>query len=325
MNCSKCNFQNEDSAKFCKNCGAELSVNCLKCNSKNKESAKFCQHCGEELNPTITDVACPKCGAKNEINAIFCVGCGGKLTAERKKKKKMPLWIGGVVLTFLIACGVVGAVGWYNARIRAENARIAEIEAEKREAVESHYEKGNEAFDEKLYDLAIANYSKALEIDPDFVKGYEGLALAYSSQRNYEFAIEYANKALSIDPDNLIAFRVLAWVNLEQKNRENALKYAQKALSIDPDNAWVYALIGEIYLYIMPSQPLQAVNNYKKSIQLDEQENKQISSVTYYNLASALMSVNKEEAMQYWQKIARMGGEGSDNAKQVLQLYGYRW
>ena len=118
--------------------------------------------------------------------------------------------------------GLVVAVGWYNARIRAENTRIEEIEAERREAVESYYEKGNETLDENLYDLAIVNFSKAAEIDPDFVKGYEGLDRAYSGQYN-EFAIEYANKALSIDPDTIIAFKTLSWVNFQQ-NKETFFK-----------------------------------------------------------------------------------------------------
>ena len=58
MNCQKCNFQNEENAKFCRNCGEKLETSkqqsestftmkiCSKCDSENEESAKFCRKCG---------------------------------------------------------------------------------------------------------------------------------------------------------------------------------------------------------------------------------------------------------------------------------------
>jgi len=58
MICNKCNFQNEETAKFCRNCGINILglnaqpkvFNCQKCNAENEETAKFCRNCGIKLH-----------------------------------------------------------------------------------------------------------------------------------------------------------------------------------------------------------------------------------------------------------------------------------
>ncbi len=47
---------------------------CLKCQSDNREGAKFCRECGSELWPT-----CPNCGAGNLPGDKFCSECGRDL------------------------------------------------------------------------------------------------------------------------------------------------------------------------------------------------------------------------------------------------------
>ena len=58
MICQKCNFQNEETAKFCRNCGVELVIQplsppatktCSKCNFQNADDVLFCGKCGKKL------------------------------------------------------------------------------------------------------------------------------------------------------------------------------------------------------------------------------------------------------------------------------------
>lgn len=51
--CNNCNTVNEDTGRFCVQCGAELP----------DESGVLCPQCGAEISPT--DERCPKCGAVN--------------------------------------------------------------------------------------------------------------------------------------------------------------------------------------------------------------------------------------------------------------------
>lgn len=50
MECSKCKKWNRNEAKFCFNCGFDLSKkNCQKCGSTNWKERIYCNNCGEKL------------------------------------------------------------------------------------------------------------------------------------------------------------------------------------------------------------------------------------------------------------------------------------
>ena len=49
MKCPKCQTENPDTRKFCRECGSKLLVLCSKCNSKNLPGDKFCGECGHDL------------------------------------------------------------------------------------------------------------------------------------------------------------------------------------------------------------------------------------------------------------------------------------
>ncbi len=50
MNCPICQFENLDSAKYCSNCGASLSLTCTNCGHKNQPGSKFCNNCGNKID-----------------------------------------------------------------------------------------------------------------------------------------------------------------------------------------------------------------------------------------------------------------------------------
>ena len=49
MRCSQCGTQNDESRRFCLECGARLSAGCPTCGSANPPAAKFCGECGTAL------------------------------------------------------------------------------------------------------------------------------------------------------------------------------------------------------------------------------------------------------------------------------------
>jgi class 3 adenylate cyclase/tetratricopeptide (TPR) repeat protein len=46
VKCSKCQFENSASAKFCVDCGGKLEIVCQNCSTRNYPSHKFCSDCG---------------------------------------------------------------------------------------------------------------------------------------------------------------------------------------------------------------------------------------------------------------------------------------
>jgi class 3 adenylate cyclase len=50
MVCPKCQFENREGAKFCKECGAKLELACPKCGAIIISDSKFCEKCGQALS-----------------------------------------------------------------------------------------------------------------------------------------------------------------------------------------------------------------------------------------------------------------------------------
>jgi len=49
MKCPKCQFDNEEDAKFCNGCGSKLETACSACGKANPLSSKYCSECGHKI------------------------------------------------------------------------------------------------------------------------------------------------------------------------------------------------------------------------------------------------------------------------------------
>ena len=49
MKCPKCQTENPEERKFCRECGSKLSLLCPKCQSENLPGDKYCGQCGHQL------------------------------------------------------------------------------------------------------------------------------------------------------------------------------------------------------------------------------------------------------------------------------------
>jgi hypothetical protein len=49
MKCPKCQTENPEARKFCRECGSKLSWLCPKCQSENLPGDKYCGQCGHQL------------------------------------------------------------------------------------------------------------------------------------------------------------------------------------------------------------------------------------------------------------------------------------
>jgi class 3 adenylate cyclase/tetratricopeptide (TPR) repeat protein len=53
MKCPKCQFENREGAKFCKECGAKLELACPECGTIYFSDSKFCDDCGCDLRKSV--------------------------------------------------------------------------------------------------------------------------------------------------------------------------------------------------------------------------------------------------------------------------------
>ncbi|MFH1953310.1 MAG: adenylate/guanylate cyclase domain-containing protein [Pseudomonadota bacterium] len=87
MKCSKCQADNPETRKFCRECGAKLLVICPQCGSENLPGDKFCGECGHNL--TIASEPTPKDLSFDEkldkIQRYLPKGLTEKILAQRGK------------------------------------------------------------------------------------------------------------------------------------------------------------------------------------------------------------------------------------------------
>ena len=75
---------------------------------------------------------------------------------------------------------------------------------------EDHYYNGIGHFGEGRFDQAIAEYERALELDPRFTDALHGLAQAYFAKNDFDQAIAAAGRILEIDLDDILAYSTIS-------------------------------------------------------------------------------------------------------------------
>jgi adenylate cyclase len=108
---------------------------------------------------------------------------------------------------------------------------------------------------------ALAYYSKAIELDPNFADAHAGYARVavevfrldqdqiMPAPLARKRAYDAAGKALELDPNNARAFTVLAILQQSDGDPEDAIKSATQAVSLSPNDAEAKANLGLILSY----------------------------------------------------------------------------
>ncbi|MFB0565703.1 MAG: protein kinase [Candidatus Aminicenantaceae bacterium] len=131
--------------------------------------------------------------------------------------------------------------------IEAQYANIIERDSEKRirllkelagkypKEKEVHYILGLIYHSRNLFEDAIEEYQKALELDPNSGYVMNDLAYTYSDMGNYENAIEYFKKYASVSPGDANPFDSMAEQYFRMGQLDEAIEIYNKALEIKPD------------------------------------------------------------------------------------------
>jgi tetratricopeptide (TPR) repeat protein len=84
------------------------------------------------------------------------------------------------------------------------------VTSEPSQSAEDHYYAGIDFFGEGKLPEAIAEYARALELDPKFSDALHGLAQAYHARQDFDRTIETARRILDLDPDDILAWTTIS-------------------------------------------------------------------------------------------------------------------
>jgi tetratricopeptide (TPR) repeat protein len=93
-----------------------------------------------------------------------------------------------------------------------------------------HYQLGNKYKSEGDLDKAIAEYQKALSMQPAFMPAINNLALAYMSQQEYDKALPLYMQLIQLQPDNYIAYYNMACLHAKQEQIEESIDWLKQAV-----------------------------------------------------------------------------------------------
>lgn len=148
--------------------------------------------------------------------------------------------------------------------------KLSHIEKEK--PAEYYIWRGNAWYNQKNDDKAIADYNKAIEIDPQYALAFYNRGFAQGNIKEYNNAIEDYRKALAIDPNIIGAHVAMSSALRALKKYEDAIKECDKAITIDPNYANAYYNRGlarkEMNIDLVASK-----QDFKKYLELTADEN----------------------------------------------------
>ena len=104
------------------------------------------------------------------------------------------------------------------------------------ETVRTYLDHGGACLDKGKHDEAIADYNKAIALDPNFVLAYFNRGVVYGRKGAFDRAIADYTKAIALDPNFADAYTNRGVVYYEKGNKEQTIADFRKALEIDPSD-----------------------------------------------------------------------------------------
>jgi tetratricopeptide (TPR) repeat protein len=116
-------------------------------------------------------------------------------------------------------------------------------------------------------DLAIADLTNAIELDPTLKSAFHNRGMAYHQQGQLDLAIADLTRAIELQPDFAFAYPDRAQMLLEQGDDSAALADAEKAIELEPRLAPGYYARGLVLA--QRGRDDRALADYSKAIELD--------------------------------------------------------
>lgn len=108
------------------------------------------------------------------------------------------------------------------------------------EFVLPYYNRGLARRDKGDWDQAIDDFTEAIRVDPKYSVAYSNRASVYNQQGNWGQAIADSTEAISRDSKNCHAYGIRGWANLDSGNLDQAIADCTEAIRLEPEWATPY-------------------------------------------------------------------------------------
>lgn len=165
----------------------------------------------------------------------------------------------------------------------------------------SYFTKGNQLLKEKRHKEAIAQYEKALELDPKNSQILLRIGIAYSQMDEANKAFQFTKQASSLDP-SYTAFYQLGFIYAKKNEFEKSLEAFDRALAINPESYVIEFHKG--YVYLAQKEYDKAIQSFRRVIALNPK-----FVHAHLSLGGAYLSKGDRPSALKQLKILRAGGK----------------
>lgn len=152
----------------------------------------------------------------------------------------------------------------------------------------SKYKSGSAKFQLKDYRGAIADFTEAIELKPEYIEAYYSRAICESKLGKTEKALADFNKVTELNPEHKNAvFNRAYYIKQQTGNYKSAVQDYNRFLELnrDGENAFTYNNLG--YCKFMLHDTLGALKDVMTSIRLDS-----TNSLAYKNRAEVYLAMD---------------------------------
>jgi eukaryotic-like serine/threonine-protein kinase len=118
-------------------------------------------------------------------------------------------------------------------------------------------------------DIALAEYKKALEINPNDAEAIMNIAALYAHMQHPQEAEANYKQAIALRPDYWSGYLALALFYDDEGRYQESIDQLKRVLELTPDNPTAYSNLGVVYMDINDAKSNQAAEAaFRKSIEL---------------------------------------------------------
>jgi tetratricopeptide (TPR) repeat protein len=132
---------------------------------------------------------------------------------------------------------------------------------------EDYYERGMENLNSEFPGGAIAAFTEAIKINPNYVDAMIGKGLAYEQMGEFGWAIDQYNTALRIAPNNAFAYGCRGGAYQQKGDHDSAIVDYNQAIRLDPNDIFSYNNRG--WAYYQKGNYAQARTDSNRALQID--------------------------------------------------------
>jgi Tfp pilus assembly protein PilF len=224
------------------------------------------------------------------IGIFYLAGEGINLLWNKKLKFVVIILLSASAIFFSVKtharCGI-----WKN-----EMALWNDVISQYQTVPRIYYNRGNVFMNEKNYDRAIGDYSKAIELNPNYAEAYYNRGIVYMNEKNYDRAIRDYSKAIELNPNYTEAYNNRGNIFKNNKNYDRALEDYNKAIELNPKLTEAYNNRGVVF--INKNRNADAISDFNKAIELkpnltEAYNNRGVVFINENKNTEAISDVNK--------------------------------